>query len=101
MTGEWTAQAGGTDLIGKVVDSSGKPIANARVFVYTAGPRQGTSPLCPSCYPDCTKEATTNSAGAFTIKSLDPKLIFRILAVAEGYRPRIISQVDTAEGDSP
>ena len=59
-----TTQADGTDLIGKVVDSSEKPIANARVFVYTARPRQGTSALCPSCYSDCTKEATTNSTGA-------------------------------------
>ena len=32
------------DLSGKVLDQDGQPVERAAVFVYTAGPRRGTSP---------------------------------------------------------
>ena len=85
------------DLSG-VVTSGGKAISRALVYVYTAGPRVGTSPYCPSCYADCRKRATTDKTGAFIIPSLDPQLIFRILVVAEGYEPMFVPYIDPAMG---
>src|SRR5262245_4320804 len=38
------------DLTGIVKDSEGKPLDRASVFIYTAGPKEGTGILCPSCY---------------------------------------------------
>ena len=32
------------DLRGVVLDQDGQPVERAAVFVYTAGPRRGTSP---------------------------------------------------------
>lgn len=32
------------DLRGKVLDQGGRPVESAAVFIYTAGPRRGTSP---------------------------------------------------------
>jgi hypothetical protein len=87
------------NLSGRVVDEATKaPIADATVFIYTAGVRTGTNPYCPSCYADCGKLAQTDANGAFIIKSLDPELIFRILTVAEGYEPKFTSSVDPLKG---
>lgn len=33
------------DLTGAVQSKQGQPVANASVFIYTAGPRVGTSPI--------------------------------------------------------
>ena len=85
------------DLSG-VVMAGEKPVLRAIVYVYTAGPRVGTSPYCPSCYADCGKRATTDKSGAFKIPSLDPQLIFRILVVAEGYETMFVPGVDAAMG---
>jgi hypothetical protein len=82
------------DLTGVVADNAGKPIAGAKVFIHTAGPRQGTSPLCPSCYPDCARKGETDAEGKFTIPRLDPELVFRVLVVAEGHQPGLVSGVD-------
>ena len=38
-------QAGNPDLEGKVLTEAGTPVQGATVFVYTAAPREGTSPL--------------------------------------------------------
>src|SRR5690348_5167557 len=70
------------DLTGVVKDSDGQPLPQASVFIYTAGPKIGTGILCPSCYADCRKRATTDAEGRFKIESLDPNLLFRILVVA-------------------
>ena len=86
------------DLTGKVLDTTGKPIGGATAFIYTAAVKKGTSPFCPSCYADCGKKAVTNADGAFTIESLDPELIFRVLVVADGYTPAFVSKVDPAAG---
>jgi protocatechuate 3,4-dioxygenase beta subunit len=94
------ACAAGTkpDLTGKVLDSTGKPVAGATAFIYTAGVKHGVSPFCPSCYDDCGKKAVSDANGSFTIASLDPQLLFRVLVVAEGYKPEFVKKVDPAAG---
>jgi hypothetical protein len=84
------------DLTGVIADNTGKPVAGAKVFIYTAGPRQGTSPLCPSCYPDCAKKGETDRDGKFTIPQLDRELVFRVLVAAEGYQPKLVPGVNPA-----
>jgi protocatechuate 3,4-dioxygenase beta subunit len=88
------------DLSGVVKDADGNPIAGATVFIHTAGPRIGTAIYCPSCYADCQKQTSTDDAGQFTIESLDPSLVFRILVAAEGYRSRIEGSFDPAEDNA-
>ncbi len=82
------------DLTEQVVGTGDTPIAKASVFIYTAGPKQGTSVLCPSCYADCQKNAQTDADGHFKIASLDPTLRFRLLIVAAGYESQFVSGVD-------
>src|SRR5215475_12393599 len=84
------------DLTGTVKDSEGNPLDHASVFIYTAGPKEGTGILCPSCYADCRKHTTTGSDGQFKIESLDPTLLFRILVVAKGKEPKFMPKVDPA-----
>ena len=86
------------DLAGVVTSRAGAPLAGAHVLIESAGVRQGTSPLCPSSYADCGKRSVTAADGTFTIQALDPTLIFRVLVIAEGYRPRFVAKVDPATG---
>lgn len=86
------------DLTGTVVNTSDAPVPRAMVFIYTAGPKHGTSSLCPSCYADCQKKAQTDADGRFKIESLDPNLIFRLLVVASGYESQFVSKVDPVKG---
>ena len=86
------------DLAGKVVDAAQKPIPKATVFIYTAKPRIGPGILCPSCYVDCGKKATTDADGKFLISSLAPDLLFRVLVVAEGFKPQFAKDVDPLQG---
>jgi hypothetical protein len=86
------------DLTGTVAACDGTPIAGASVFIYTAGPKQGTSSLCPSCYADCQKQAQSDAGGRFKIEALDPALQFRLLVVSAGYESRFVSKVDPAKG---
>jgi len=86
------------DLKGVVISETGTPVAGVDVFIESAAPRSGTSPLCPSCYADCAKRAATNVEGAFEIPSLDPTLLFRVLCVAKGYKAKYASKVDPAAG---
>lgn len=88
------APPAGHDLTGQVVDQQGRPIARARVSIYTAKPREGTGILCPGCYPDCAKDATTDAEGRFRIEALDRSLLFRLLVVAEKHRPVFAAAVD-------
>jgi hypothetical protein len=87
-------QAAGDDLAGRVADQQGQPVAGANVFIYTAKPRVGAGILCPGCYPDCAKKTTSEDDGTFLIEALDPSLLFRVLVVAEGYRPRFAKDAD-------
>lgn len=82
------------DLVGTVKDELAHPVGNARVFIYTAGPKEGAGILCPSCYADCRKRAITDADGHFKIEALDPALIFRILVVAQGSRPQFVTNID-------
>ncbi len=86
------------DLIGRVVTAEAKPIAGAHVLIDSAAVRQGTSPLCPSCYADCRKSADTDKAGNFRVASVDPELLFNVLVVADGFRPTIVKKTDPAKG---
>lgn len=85
------------DLTGEVRAKGGGPL-KATVFIATAGPKTGTSVFCPSCYADCRKSAKADAEGQFKIESLSPRLIFRILAVAKGYKPKFVAKVDPAKG---
>ena len=85
-------------LTGKVTDTSGAPVVHATVIVYHAGVRQGYSALCPSCYTDCGKRSTTDDAGNYTIKNLDPDLWFELLLVRDGYAPTFLKRVDPSKG---
>ncbi|MGH7992719.1 MAG: hypothetical protein ACREDQ_04325, partial [Limisphaerales bacterium] len=84
------------NLTGVVQDAHGQPVSNAIVFIYTAGPKHGPSTFCPSCYADCRKSAVTDTQGKFTIASLDPDLLFRVLVAGGGWQPQFVSKVDPA-----
>ncbi len=86
------------DLGGRVVNQAGDTLRDATVLIYTAAARVGINPYCPSCYADCAKSATTDEAGSFIIRSLDPNLIFRVLVVREGYSPAFVEKVDPFKG---
>lgn len=94
-----TVRAAGPDLTGTVIGSNGAALTRATVFIYTAGPKQGTSSFCPSCYADCAKKAQTDAQGRFEIPSLDPTLIFRLLTVAGGHESQFVPHVDPAKGE--
>src|SRR5689334_6991436 len=72
------------NLKGVVRNSSGAPVAGARVDISTAGPKVGRGIFCPSCYADCAKHTTTDSNGAFEFTGLDPLLKFSLLSTATG-----------------
>jgi hypothetical protein len=74
------------DLVGHVRTAGEFPVEGANIVIYTASPRHGTSTLCPSCYPDCSKMAQSAGDGSFRILSLDPDLVFRVLIVSEHHR---------------
>ena len=92
------AEAARPDLSGRVTGDDGTPVAKATVFVYSAGPKEGTSTVCPYCYPDCSKKAQTGADGRFRIESLDPRLRFRLLIVAGGHESKFETKVDPATG---
>jgi peroxiredoxin/uncharacterized GH25 family protein len=83
-------------LRGVILDDEAKPVKGARVFIFTAAPKEGVGVLCPSCYPDCQKQALTDAEGQFKIESLDPTLLFRVLAVFPGHKPEFANKVDPA-----
>lgn len=87
------ASNSGTDLTGQVSNKQGEPVPGALVMIDCAGPRQGSSPLCPSCYPDCGKKAVTDAEGHFRIESLDPSLNFGLRVLAPGYWPFLKTSV--------
>jgi len=82
------------DLTGHISDAVGSPLPGATVYVYTAAPRVGTSPFCPSCYVDCGKHQATDAQGRFRIPAVDSSLIFRLLVVKEGYVSTFVPKVD-------
>ncbi len=87
-----------SDLVGRVLRADGTPVPGAHVLIGSAAPRQGTSPVSPSCYPDCRKGADTDRDGHFRILAVDPRLVFNVLVVAEGYRPTYATKADPVRG---
>lgn len=85
-------------IIGKVSDSSGKPVEHVTVMVYHAGVKKGYSTYCPSCYADCGKRTVTDNQGMFTFKGLSPDLWFQLLVAGEGYEPTFVNKVDPSSG---
>ncbi|MCP4455533.1 MAG: carboxypeptidase regulatory-like domain-containing protein, partial [Planctomycetes bacterium] len=85
-------------LQGRVTDASGGALKDALVFIYTAKPKVGPAYLCPSCYPDCGKQATTDADGRFVIHALASSLRFRILVVRHGYPSQFLADIDPADG---
>lgn len=82
------------DLTGSVSSAGDAPLAGATVRIYTAQPRVGNSPFCPSCFADCAKSQVTDAAGHFRIHALARSLVFRVLVVRDGYEPAFVSGVD-------
>lgn len=93
------ASADGNNLSGTVYGPDQGPLESATVYVYAAGVKDGTNPLCPTCYADCAKRDKTDPGGRFTIRSLDSELLFKILVVAEGFSPQFATKVDPSEGE--
>lgn len=92
-----TASADGPALSGIIKNSTGQPLADATVFIYTAAPKDGPGLLCPSCYADCRKHSTTGADGKFKIDDLDSNLLFRILVVAPKCQPKFAGKIDPAK----
>lgn len=86
-------------LTGQVLDENDRPVEGAVVDLYTAKPRVGLAVTCPSCYRDCAKCAKTDAQGRFSIKELDPILLFRVLVMAPGRRAVLTKLIDPAEAD--
>jgi len=95
-----TGAGGDLTITGKVSDAAGKPIADAIVMVYHAGPTSGYSLFCPSCYADCGKRAITDANGAFTFHRLSPGLWFELFVAKSGYEPKFVEKVVPAP-DAP
>ena len=85
-------------LKGRVLDPSAKPIAGARVLIYTAAPRRGVGSACPSCYPECGKTATTDKRGRYELSGLSDRLLYRMLFLADGRAPEFRERVDPLAG---
>lgn len=83
------------DLTGTVRDNAGHPIKNATVSIYASWPK-GNEDLASQSTADCRKRTTTDADGRFTIKSLDPNALFRVLTVAQGFRPQLDWRIDPA-----
>jgi beta-lactamase regulating signal transducer with metallopeptidase domain len=91
------AQPGRPDLTGRVEDQSGQPV-RATVLIATAAPKVGVGVFCPSCYADCRKRLKADAGGQFKIGSLDPELVFQVVAVAPGFQPGFVAKVDPTNG---
>jgi hypothetical protein len=92
------AKDDGLSVAGRILNEQNQPIPKATVYVYSAGPREGTIPYCPTCYVDCGKRAATGADGRFQIAGLNSTLVFQLLVVAEGHRPQILKKVDPQKG---
>lgn len=83
---------------GNVTDTNGKPLERATVLVYEAHVKKGYSVYCPTCWVDCGKHSVTDAAGNFTIRGLNPDLVFKLLVVKDGYSATFVDNVDPAKG---
>jgi hypothetical protein len=88
----------GATLSGTIRDEQGNPLAGATVSMFTAKPREGVGTICPSCYTDCRKYATSDGQGQFAIEGLDAELFFTVLVVAPGHRSHLTHWLDPLAG---
>jgi hypothetical protein len=88
----------GATLSGTIRDEQGNPVAGATVSMFTAKPREGVGTICPSCYTDCRKHATSDGQGQFAIEGLDAELFFTVLVMAPGYRSHLTPWLDPLAG---
>ncbi|MBY0112003.1 MAG: carboxypeptidase-like regulatory domain-containing protein [Phycisphaerales bacterium] len=77
-----------------MTDDAGSPVSGAKVIVWTAAVKTGYSTMCPSCYPDCGKSATTAPDGTFTIPSVDPDLKYQLMFVHESFAHKTKGKID-------
>jgi len=88
----------GATLSGTIRDEAGKPLAGATVSMFTAKPREGVGTICPSCYTDCRKYATSDAQGQFAIEGLDAELFFTVLVMAPRHRSHLTQWLDPLAG---
>jgi hypothetical protein len=88
----------GATLSGTIRDEQGNPVAGATVSMFTAKPREGVGTICPSCYTDCRKYATSDGQGQFAIEGLDAELFFTVLVMAPGHRSHLTHWLDPLAG---
>ncbi len=86
------------DLIGEISAKEGDPLPVApSVYIVRATPKVGAPTFSPWSYPDCGKRAKSDNDGSFVIGSLDPQLLFDVLAAAEGFQAKIVKHVDISK----
>ena len=83
---------------GKVIDTDGKPVEHATVFIYEGHVKKGYGVYCPTCWADCGKHASTDAEGNFAIPGLNPDLRFKLMVVKERYTAAFVDQVDPERG---
>src|SRR4051812_25278129 len=86
------------DLSGSVVGTNDALLVGATVYVYSASPKKGAATMNGADYPDCQKSAHTDAAGAFSIGGGDSSLQYRLLVIADGHRPKMLTKVDPTKG---
>lgn len=77
---------------GAVRTKGGKPLDGARVCVESASPQDGRRRELSACDRDVGKTATTDAHGRFTISNLEADLLYTLLIVAEGHRPKLLDK---------
>src|SRR5437764_14362101 len=74
------ARAAETSVLeGRIINTNGLAIPDAKVSIFYAVPRDGKSTICPTCYPDVGKTVTTDNQGSFRIPGVNSDLKFRLL----------------------
>jgi protocatechuate 3,4-dioxygenase beta subunit len=69
-----------THLSGRVVDSAGQPVSQAKLSIFAAYPRAGGVILSPAGCAAYQERASTDATGKFEIRSLSPELLFQLTA---------------------
>ncbi|MEZ0385920.1 MAG: carboxypeptidase regulatory-like domain-containing protein, partial [Verrucomicrobium sp.] len=90
----------GAEISGTVKLAAGGIPSNATLLIQSARMRTGDSPICPTCWRDCNRTANTDKDGSFRIADVDDNLIYRLLVVADGSAPLLVSKVDPLQGST-
>lgn len=92
------AAAEKVDLKGSVHDDTGAPLKDATVLILTARPRKGVATICPTCYLDCWRQATTDAHGDFAFEKVDGSLVFQVGAATPTHETAFANKVDPIAG---